>query len=64
MVMGDRGFTVTESLGSRLPKLVIPAFTREKTQLDPADVEETRGIKNVRIHVKCVIGLLRQKYTT
>lgn len=62
--MGDRGFTVIESLGLRLPKLVIPAFTRGKPQLDPVDVEETRGIENVRIYVKRVIGLLRQKYTT
>lgn len=62
--MGERGFTVTESLGLRLPKLVIPAFTRGKTQLDPVDVEEIRGIKNVRLHVRRVIGPLRQKYTT
>ena len=63
MVMADRGFTVTESVGLRQAKLVIPAFTRGKAQLDPVDVEETRGIANVRIHVERVIGLLRGKYT-
>ena len=41
----------------------IPAFTRGKDQLDPVDVETTRGIANVRIHVERVIGTLRQKYT-
>ena len=56
--MADRGFTISESV-----ELAIPAFTRGKNQLDPADVERTRGIANVRIHVERVIGLLRQKYT-
>lgn len=63
MVMADRGFTITESVGLKHAKLVIPAFTRGKSQLDPVDVEQTRGIANVRIHVERVIGLLRRKYT-
>ena len=63
MVMADRGFTITESVGLRNAKLVIPAFTKGKSQLDPVDVEQTRGIANVRIHVERVIGLLRRKYT-
>ena len=44
-------------------QLTIPAFTKGKDQLDPVDVEKTRGIANVRIHVERVIGLLRRKYT-
>lgn len=44
-------------------QLAIPAFTRGKAQLDPVDVERTRGIANVRIHVERVIGLLRRKYS-
>uniref|UniRef100_A0A6P8HFF1 Uncharacterized protein LOC116292043 n=1 Tax=Actinia tenebrosa TaxID=6105 RepID=A0A6P8HFF1_ACTTE len=63
MVMADRGFTITESVGLMQAKLVIPAFTKGKAQLDPVDVETTRGIANVRIHVERVIGLLRRKYT-
>ena len=38
-------------------------LTKDKDQLDPIDLEKTRGIANVRIHVECVIGLLCQKYT-
>ena len=63
LVMADRGFTIEESVGMYQAKLAIPAFTRGKDQLDPVDVEKTRGIANVRIHVERVIGLLRQKYT-
>lgn len=61
--MADRGFTITESVGLRHGKLVIPAFTKGKSQLHPIDVEHSRGIANVRIHVERVIGLLRRKYT-
>ncbi|XP_078382580.1 uncharacterized protein LOC144665247 [Oculina patagonica] len=63
MVMADRGFTITDSVGLKNAKLVIPAFTKGKSQLDPVDVEQTRGIANVRIHVERVIGLLRRKFT-
>ncbi|XP_068713323.1 uncharacterized protein [Montipora foliosa] len=63
MIMADRGFTIAESVGLKQAKLVIPAFTKGKTQLDPVDVEKTRGIASIRIHVERVIGLLRHKYT-
>ena len=63
MVMADRGFTISESVVLKQAKLVILAFTKGKSQLDPVDVEQTRGIANVRIHVERVIGLLREKFT-
>ena len=63
MVMADRGFTIAECVGLKQAKLVIPALTKGKSQLDPVDVEKTRGIASVRIHVERVIGLLRRKYT-
>ena len=62
VVMADSGFTVAESVGMRQSRLVIPAFTKGKSQLDRVDVEKTRGIANVRIHVERVIGLFRRKY--
>ena len=41
---------------------MIPAFTKGKEQLDPIDVEKTRGVARVRIDVERVIGLLCRKY--
>ena len=42
----------------------MPVFTKGKNQLSPLDVESTRKIASVRIHVERVIGLVGQKYTT
>ena len=56
------GFTIAESVGLKQAKLVIPAFTKGKTQLDPVNFEKTRGIASVRIHVERVIGLQQCKY--
>ena len=61
--MADRGFTIQENVCFQHAELAIPAFTNGKDQLDSIDVEKTRGIANVRIHVERVIGLLHQKYT-
>ena len=63
LVLADRGFTIQELLMFKHAQLAIPAYTRGKDQLDPVEVEETRSIANVRIHVERIIGLLRRKYT-
>lgn len=63
VVLADRGFTISESVAFYQAQSGTPAFTKGKNQLDPFDVERTRGIANMRIHVERVIGLLRQKYT-
>ena len=38
-------------------------FTNGKSQLSALDVENTHTIANVHIHVECVIGCVRQKYS-
>lgn len=60
VVLPDRGFDIPESVGVRLH---IPSFTKGKDQLTASEVEETREIANVRIHVECVIGAVRQRYS-
>ena len=61
--MADRGCDIRDSVGLLCSKLVIPAFKKNKKQLDPITVEQTRKIANVRIHVERVIGNVRKKYS-
>ena len=63
VILADRGFDIAESVGTMQARLHIPAFTKGKSQLSALEVEETRSIANVRIHVERVIGLVRQKYS-
>ena len=61
--MADRGFAIEEELALQGAKLTIPASTKGKKQLSQKDVELSRQIANVRIHVERVIGLLKNRYT-
>lgn len=63
VVLADRGFLIAESVGMRHASLVLPAFTKGKTQLSSLEVEQTREIANVRIHVERVIGTVRNSYS-
>ena len=63
LVLADRGFTVHEQVWFHQAELNVPAFIRGKQQLDPINVEKTRKIANVRIHVERVIGILRQEHS-
>ena len=61
--MADRGFDIEDSVGLYAACLQIPSFTKGKPQLSPLDIETTRSLANVRIHVERVIGTVHQKYT-
>ena len=63
IVLADRGFDIAESVGTMQAQLHISAFTKGKQQLSALEVENTRTIANVRIHVERVIGAIRQRYT-
>ena len=62
-VLADRGFTISDDLAVFGAKLEIPAFTGGKKQLSVAEVEQSKRLSMVRIHVEHVIGLLELKYT-
>ena len=63
LVLADKGFNIEEDLRFYGAKLAIPAFTRGKKQLSLQEVEESKRLSRVRIHVERVIGLLKQKFT-
>lgn len=62
IILADRGFLIKDSVEILGAHLEIPAFTKNKDQLHPTDLETTRKIANVRIHVERVIGLLKKKF--
>ena len=62
VVLADRGFDVADSVALYGATLDIPAFTRGCNQLGASEVEATRKLANVRIHVERVIGAMRQRF--
>ena len=52
-----------DTQASSSSELLIPAFTKGKTQLSAKEVEVSHKIASVRIHIERVIGLLRNRYT-
>lgn len=60
-ILADRGFDISDSVGAYCSTLKMPAFTRGKSQLSGIEVEQTRKIANVWIHVERVIGNIRKK---
>ena len=59
-VLADRGFLIDQELATRGALLGIPAFTRGKAQMFEKDVDMSRQIPHVRIHVERVIGQLKK----
>ena len=63
VIITERGFSIAKTLGPLGAKLEIPRFTKVQDQISAEDVEDTRVIANVRIHVERVIVNLRKKYS-
>lgn len=53
--MADKGFTISDLLAKKKAYLNIPPFLRNK-QFSNAEIEETKAIASVRIHVERAIG--------
>uniref|UniRef100_A0A672HWV4 THAP-type domain-containing protein n=1 Tax=Salarias fasciatus TaxID=181472 RepID=A0A672HWV4_SALFA len=62
VVLADRGFDIRDAVGVMCAELKIPSSTKGLYQLDAKDVEDTRAIAHLRIHVERVIGSMRNKY--
>lgn len=52
VVMADRGFLIHDELASRGAELVMPSFVKGKDQLSAREVEHSRNVAHVRIHVE------------
>ena len=58
-IIADRGFTCDEFAHMALAEVKILPFTKRKKQLEKIDVEWSRELSIVRIHVERVIGVLK-----
>ena len=63
VILADRGFNIHDSAGMYCAQVKLPPFAKGKKQLSKAQVDVSRQLSRVRIHVKRIIGAVRQKYT-
>jgi hypothetical protein len=63
LILADRGFDVSDLVGMKGAEVKIPTFTRGRSQLTALEVESTRSLAHLRIHVERVIGALCGKFS-
>ena len=63
VIVADRGFTCNDYASMALAEVKILPFTRGKKQFEKVEVDWSRELSLVGIHVERVIGSLKQKYT-
>ena len=62
-ILADRGFTLKDELAATSSAdFLTLAFTKGKAQLSAQEVETSRRISTVRIHIERIIGLLKNRY--
>lgn len=62
VVLADKGFKIEDEVEEKGAFLRLPCFVKGGNQLHPTEIEHTRHIANIRIHVERVISILRQKF--
>lgn len=62
-ILADRGFTMKDDFALLQAELIVPAFSKKNKQLTPKEIETTRKIASVRIHIERIIGLIKKRYT-
>lgn len=55
-ILADRGFLIRDELAAYGATLRIPSFTKGKSQLSASEVDSSRQLSHVRIHVERVIS--------
>jgi len=55
VILANLGFLIEETIGACGASLYIPTFTKGKYQLPASEIEKTRNIANVRVHVERII---------
>ena len=60
LILADRGFQLAEEFAVYGAILKVPAFTKGKTQMSAMEVDKSRQISHVRIHIERVIGRMRK----
>ena len=63
VVLADRGFTCDDYARMAMAEVKTPPFTRGKKQLEKVQIDWSRELSAVRIHVERIIGVFKQKYT-
>lgn len=63
LVMADRGFTIHETVALENATLAIPSFLGKQTQLSNKEVEDSRGLARIIVHVERVIGATKQRFS-
>ena len=58
-VLADRSFDIEEDVAVFQASLKIPAFTKDVSQLSLLEIEKTRKLANLHIHVERVINATR-----
>ena len=59
LIIADRRFDIVDDLALVGATLAIPPFTKGKPQLSQREIEFSRGLSSVRIHVERAIGRMK-----